>query len=69
MEAKLSIIRVLYIFRMRESGKVNSGSGLSVQLGSNGRQTERSGRYIGRQSRWGIVEMSVLGSQIGGHPR
>ena len=37
--------------KIRESGKGNTGSGVSVRLGSNGMQPDRSGNYIGIQYR------------------
>ena len=59
--------QVVRFLRMRESGKGNSGSGVSIWLGSNGSQKARLGHQIFSQYRWEIVAMAVLGSQIGVH--
>ena len=55
--------------KMRDSGKGNRGSGVSVWLGSNGRQLARLGSQIDSQYGWEIVEMAVLGIHIDGLPQ
>ena len=46
----MSRIRVLDFLRMRESGKGNNRNGVSILLGSNGRQPLRLGIQISSQS-------------------
>ena len=50
MEVKVIIIRGLDFLEMRDSGKGNRGSGVSIQLVRNGRQPLRLGIQIGSQS-------------------